>query len=106
MPLAVNQLPEVGRQYAQLQQGIVLQGAILEALQPLYEQALLTESREADAVQVIDPAVAPARKAEPRRSMMVVAATLSALVTKISRGGRAARATRWPSECVFKTTRD
>ena len=78
MPIALGQLPAVGRRYAQLQQGILLQGEILKELQPLYEQSLLTERRRADAVQVIDPAVPPAYKAEPRRSLIVLAATLSA----------------------------
>ncbi len=80
MPVAVGQLPAVGRRYAQLQQGIMLQGAILEEVQPLYEQALLNERRRADAVQVIDPAVPPKKKAEPRRSLLVIAATLSGLL--------------------------
>ena len=78
MPVAVGQLPEVGRRYAELQQGVLIQGEILQTLQPLYEQALLSERREADAVQVLDAAVPPSRKAEPGRSVLVVAATLSA----------------------------
>ena len=80
MPVAIGQLPAVGRRYAQLQQGILLQGEILKEVQPLYEQSLLTERRQADAVQVIDPAVPPLRKAEPKRSLIVVAAALSALL--------------------------
>ena len=83
MPVAVGQLPAVGRRYAQLQQGILLQGEILKEVQPLYEQALLTERRHADAVQVIDPAVPPRRKAEPKRSLIVIAATLSAFVVAL-----------------------
>ena len=78
MPIAIGQIPAVGRRYAQLQQGILLQAEVLKEVQPLYEQSLLTERRRADAVQVIDPAVPPARKAEPRRSLIVVAAALSA----------------------------
>ncbi len=84
MPIAIGQLPSVGRRYAQLQQGILLQAEILKELQPLYEQSLLTERRQADAVQVIDPAVAPSRKAEPRRSMMVLAASASAMLVAIA----------------------
>ena len=84
MPVALSQIPEVGRRYAQVQQGILLQGEILKELQPLYEQSLLNERRQADAVQVIDPAVPPARKAEPRRSLIVVAATLSAFLVALA----------------------
>ena len=84
MPVALSQIPEVGRRYAQVQQGILLQGEILKELQPLYEQSLLNERRQADAVQVIDPAVPPALKAEPRRSLIVVAATLSAFLVALA----------------------
>ena len=84
MPVAIGQLPAVGRRYAQLQQGILLQGEILKEVQPLYEQSLLTERRRADAVQVVDPAVPPSRKAEPRRSLIVLAATLSAALVALA----------------------
>ena len=84
MPVAVGQLPAVGRRYAQLQQGILLQGEVLKEVQPLYEQALLAERRRADAVQVIDPAVPPKRKVEPKRSLIVIAATLSAFLVALA----------------------
>ena len=84
MPVELSRIPEVGRRYAQVQQGILLQGEILKELQPLYEQSLLNERRQSDAVQVIDPAVPPARKAEPRRSVMVVAATASAFLVALA----------------------
>lgn len=83
MPVPLRRLPQVGRQYASLQQGILLQGEILQALYPLYEQALLSERRESDAVQVLDDAVPPTRKAEPRRSLIVIAATLSAFIVSV-----------------------
>ena len=80
MPVPFRELPAVGRRFSRLQQQIMVQGAILEQLQPLYEQAVLNERRDADAVQVVDTAVPPIRKAEPRRSIIVVAATASAFV--------------------------
>ena len=95
MPIAIGRLPAVGRRYAQLQQGILLQGEILKELQPLYEQSLLTERRHSDAVQVVDAAIPPARKAEPRRSLLVIAATVSAglLLTMLILGVAVVR--RW-----------
>ncbi|WP_095510203.1 GumC family protein [Rubrivirga marina] len=70
-------LPRVQRQYAEVLQELEIQRAIIETVQPLYEQAALQEQRDADAVQVLDPATPPARKAEPRRSLLVIGATLS-----------------------------
>ncbi len=78
MPVPIGQLPTVGRRYAELQQGLTIQGEILKELQPLYEQALLAERRESDAVQVIDEAVPPAKKAEPFRTLIVLGTGLSA----------------------------
>ena len=80
MPVPLRQLPAVGRRYAELRQQVLAQAEALEQLQPLYEQAVLRERRETDAVQVVDAAVPPVRKAEPRRSIIVVAATASAFV--------------------------
>ena len=80
MPVPLGTLPAVGRQYAQIQQGLLMQTEIVRELLPLYEQSLLTERREADAVQVLDRAEPPTRKAEPRRSVIVLAAALSAFL--------------------------
>ena len=83
MPVPISGLPMVGRQYAEVQQSLLIQGEILKALQPLYEQSLLNEQRRADAVQVLDRAVPPVRKAEPRRSLLVVASVLSVVVLAV-----------------------
>ena len=81
---ALSGLPGVQRQYAEVMQDLVIQKQIIETIQPLYEQAALQEQREADAVQVLDPATPPTRKAEPRRSLLVIAATLSALLVAVA----------------------
>ena len=84
MPVPIRSLPAVGRQFAGLQQGLLLQTEIVKQVLPLYEQALLTERRESDAVQVLDRAEPPARKAEPRRSVLVLAATLSGFLIAVA----------------------
>ncbi|WP_420455190.1 Wzz/FepE/Etk N-terminal domain-containing protein [Rubrivirga sp.] len=77
-------LPRVQREYASALQDLTIQKAIIETVQPLYEQAALEEQREADAVQVLDPATPPTRKAAPRRSLLVIAATLSAFLVVVA----------------------
>ena len=77
-------LPRVQREYASAMQELTIQRAIIETIQPLYEQAALQEQREADAVQILDPAAPPTRKAEPRRSVIVIAATLSAFLVALA----------------------
>ena len=81
---ALGGLPGVQRQYADVMQDLVIQKQIIETIQPLYEQAALQEQRDADAVQVLDPAAPPTRKAEPRRSLLVIAATLSAFLVAVA----------------------
>ena len=84
MPIAIGEIPGVQRRYADVMQDLVIQRQIIETIQPLYEQAALQEQREADAVQVLDPATPPTRKAEPRRSLLVIAATLSAFLVAVA----------------------
>lgn len=80
LPVPQTQMPLVARQYAMLEMERVIQESILEVIGPLYEQARLQEEREAEAVQVLDNAVPPAKKAGPRRSVIVILATFSAFV--------------------------
>ncbi|ARA94540.1 hypothetical protein AWN76_016155 [Rhodothermaceae bacterium RA] len=78
LPVPQTAVPELARQYAKLQQEVLIQGEILKFVRPLYEQARFDEQREKMAVQVLDPAVPPERKAKPKRSIIVIMATLSA----------------------------
>lgn len=80
MPVPLQRLPEVNRQYATLMVELKTQEEILRVVRPLYEQAVLQERQELDAVQVLDPAVPPQRKAEPARMVLVLVAALSALL--------------------------
>jgi len=70
LPVPLQQLPQIGRQYAQLQQELFIQAKIMEFVRPMYEQALFDERRVVSAVQVIDEAVPPVRKAKPRRALV------------------------------------
>ncbi len=77
MPVALRNLPGVGREYAQLYQEVLIQSNIMEAIHPLLEQARFSEENEALAVQVLDPAIPPTRKAKPKRALIVIGATMS-----------------------------
>ncbi|MDX1438543.1 MAG: lipopolysaccharide biosynthesis protein, partial [Rubricoccaceae bacterium] len=80
MPVPMRDLPEVSRRYAEIYQEVVTQTSILEVIQPLYEQARFSEEREAQAVQVLDPAIPPVRKARPQRKIIVIAGVLSVVM--------------------------
>lgn len=80
MPVPIRRLPQIGRQYGQMQQEMMIQAKILEFVRPMYEQALFDERRTTSAVQVIDEAVPPARKAKPKRAYIVLGVTASVFV--------------------------
>ncbi len=80
MPVPLRDLPGVSRQYAEHYQEVVTQAKIVEFILPLYEQARFDEEREAVAVQVLDEAVPPKRKAKPKRALVVLGLTFSVLV--------------------------
>lgn len=80
MPVPLRRLPAVANEYAALYQELVIQQTLLETARPLYEQARFDEERERVAVQVLDEAVPPTKKARPRRSLIVIGVTISTFV--------------------------
>lgn len=83
LPVPQSEVPEVARQFTQLELERTIQATILEVLGPLYEQARFQEERESQAVQVVDEAIPPGRKAKPKRSVICILATLSAFFLAI-----------------------
>ncbi len=83
LPVAQDDVPDVLRQYVDLEQERLIQERTLEVVAPLYEQARFDEEREFESVQVVDYAVPPVKKAWPRRSVICITATLSAFVLSL-----------------------
>lgn len=83
LPVPQSEVPTVAREFVNLELELTIQRSILEVVGPLYEQARFQEEKETQAVQVIDEAVPPARKAKPKRSIICVLATLSAFFLAI-----------------------
>lgn len=80
LPVSMRDLPALTSRYAELLQEQLIQRQILETVYPIYEQALFQEQSEAQAVQVVDYAVAPVLAARPSRRLIVIGATLTALI--------------------------
>ena len=83
MPVPMRDLPSVANEYADVYQEVVIQQTLLETARPLLEQARFDEERDRTAVQVLDEAVAPKRKAKPKRSIIVLAAVFSSFLLTI-----------------------
>lgn len=84
LPVPQSEVPQVGREFVELEMERTIQRNILEVLGPLYEQARFQEERETQAVQVLDAAVPPPLKAKPKRSIIVILATLSAFFLAVT----------------------
>ena len=80
LPVSQDQVPDVMRQFLQLEQEAMIQKSILEVVAPLYDQARFQEERTFQAVQVVDEAIAPVRKSKPKRSIIVIIATFTGFV--------------------------
>lgn len=80
MPIATDRLPAAAGEYARLYQEVLIQQTLMEEARPLLEQARFDEERERVAVQVVDRAVPPLRKAKPKRAYIVLAATGTAFI--------------------------
>jgi tyrosine-protein kinase Etk/Wzc len=80
MPVSRDEAPEMVRQYLNLTMERMIQEKILEFVAPMLEQARFEEERKVEALQVVDEAVTPFKKAKPKRMIMVIAATLSAFI--------------------------
>jgi tyrosine-protein kinase Etk/Wzc len=81
--IPIEDLPDIGLQYARLFRELVLQEKILEFLLPQYEQAKIQEAKDTPTVQVLDPAVTPENKSRPKRAIIVSVAGLFALFISI-----------------------
>lgn len=84
MSVSQDEMPRVMREYLDLEREFRTQQAILEVVRPMLEQARFSEEEQTEAVQVIDPAVVPVVKAAPKRSVICIAATLSAFLLAVA----------------------
>ncbi|MEM9665008.1 MAG: lipopolysaccharide biosynthesis protein, partial [Bacteroidota bacterium] len=78
LPVSQAEVPQVNREFMDLEQDRLIQEAVLEVIAPIYEQAKFEEAREVTAVQIVDRAIPPARKARPARGIICILTTLSA----------------------------
>ncbi|MCS7082114.1 MAG: Wzz/FepE/Etk N-terminal domain-containing protein [Bacteroidetes bacterium] len=79
----LRELPEVNRAYLELMRELTIQAKIQEVIVPLYEQAKVEEQRTTPTVIVLDRAEIPERKDHPRRTIIVLAATVSVFVLAV-----------------------
>ena len=78
--MPVGKLPEAAIDYVRARRELKLQETLLESMLRQYEIAKLDEAKEGPVLQQVDVAVAPDYKSKPSRALIVIAATLVALL--------------------------
>jgi len=68
----LNDIPELGIKYLQIQRKAEYYAKVLEFLGPQFEQAKIEEAKEIPTLQVLDHATRPERKDKPRRAKIVI----------------------------------
>ncbi|KAF0218556.1 MAG: lipopolysaccharide biosynthesis [Geobacteraceae bacterium] len=79
----VGNVPNLGLAYVRLMRELKIQEAIFEQLTKQYEMAKLSEAKDSSSLQVLDEAVAPLKKSKPKRSLIVILATVTAFFCSI-----------------------
>ncbi|MBN1479530.1 hypothetical protein EH223_16550 [candidate division KSB1 bacterium] len=70
--LPLDEIPEMGIEYARLLREIKMQELILEFITPQYEQARIQESKDTSTIQILDEAVVPIKRIKPKRAFFVI----------------------------------
>lgn len=79
----VGAAPGIGVEYVRKLRELKTQEAIFEQLTKQFELAKLNEARDSSSIQVLDEAVAPSKKSKPKRSLIVILATVTAFFCSI-----------------------
>lgn len=79
----VATIPETGLQSVRLLREVMIHQKILEFIIPLYEQARIDEQKEVPVILVLDTAVPAELKDSPRRTIIVLASCISALILSV-----------------------
>lgn len=73
-----GKLPETGLDYLRKMRDLKYQETLFELLSKQFEIAKIDEAKEAALIQVVDKALVPEQKSKPKRSLIVILATLMA----------------------------
>ena len=73
-----GKLPETGLEYLRKMRDLKYQETLFELLSKQFEIAKIDEAKEAPLIQVVDKALAPEQRSKPKRTIIVILATLMA----------------------------
>jgi uncharacterized protein involved in exopolysaccharide biosynthesis len=76
--IAMDRTPNTSLQYLSTLRNLKFEESIYQVLVKQYEVAKLDEAKNAPLIQIMDKAIVPERKSKPKRSLIVILATLVA----------------------------
>ena len=76
-------MPDLGLQYARLFRDAKIQETLYGLLTQQYELARIQEAKDSPTVQVLDVAKAPEKKTRPKRSLIVLLSTTTAVFLSV-----------------------
>lgn len=77
-------MPSTGTQYVRLMRDLKFNETLYELLFGQFQAAKIDEARDAAVIQVIEKAVPPEKRSRPKRSLMVILATISGFFVSIA----------------------
>ena len=79
-----GKLPETGLEFLRKMREVKYQETLFELLSKQFEIAKIDEAKDAALIQVVDKALVPEQKSKPKRSLIVILATLMAFFREAS----------------------
>lgn len=79
----IGSIPSLGEKYVRLTRDFKIQETLVELLTKQYEMAKLAEQKNVSTIQVLQKAQIPDRKSKPQKSVIVMLATVAALMTSV-----------------------
>lgn len=80
---SIGSAPAIGIEYFRKLREFKTQEALHEQLTKQFELAKLNEARDSSSLQVLDDAVVPSKKSKPKRSLIVILATVTAFFCSV-----------------------
>ena len=77
--IPTSRIPDISLQFARLFRDAKVQETLFELLTQQYELSRLQEAKDSPVVQVLDVAKVPEKKAKPKRTLIVLAATFTSV---------------------------
>jgi uncharacterized protein involved in exopolysaccharide biosynthesis len=78
--VTLDRTPNTSLHYLEALRNMKFEESIYQVLVKQYEIAKLDEAKNAPLIQIMDKAIVPERKSKPKRSLIVIGATLAALL--------------------------